>query len=308
MEFNTEETDLPIPIYLNWQIVEGLLSQIEDGISRKSEITSISSEKQMRGSEVSGGAKAKIFGIGGGVEAGRKDGTENNAITQTKTEQYSTPTSSFAKLQKWLNTLGKIQQLKTETDFERLKSGIFVEFLAKIKNNPLAELTKTISQVALLAAAVNPNLRKVPKSRKVKGGTSAADVKSIQPVDVKSIQQADKIVSGLIDSSLLELVGELIEVRNVKAVFSVESENFVDEGADVLIDGEYRVLGKTIRVVKSENDSIDLLRNTNLSLLERKNIDEFKTAWDKIEGIRLPPFYTEVRSPAIQIIPIAIFI
>ena len=118
------------------------------------------------------------------------------------------------------------------------------------------------------------------------------------------------LLDALTEGSSLELVGELLDVTGVRAVLSTRLEYFSDRNASEVIDGEFRVLGKPVRVIPSGSEgSINLLRKTKFTLFGPTLLDQLNEALAKATqaGLSLPKIETEIHGPAIQIVPIAIF-
>ena len=115
---------------------------------------------------------------------------------------------------------------------------------------------------------------------------------------------------ALTQSKSLEIIGEMLDIPGVKAVLSAKLNYFSDQNAQEIIDGEFRVLGKVIRVIGSgSEDTINLLRKTSFGRFDRNIIDQLASAFVGVKeaGINFPEFITEIQGPALQIIPIAIF-
>jgi len=77
-----------------------------------------------------------------------------------------------------------------------------------------------------------------------------------------------------------------------------------------LVDGQFNVLGKTIRVIEKSNESINLLRKTALSSMGKDFLNKMFTDLSKSVtdvGIEIPDIELEIKGPVIQVIPIAIF-
>jgi hypothetical protein len=97
-------------------------------------------------------------------------------------------------------------------------------------------------------------------------------------------------------------------MASIKAVLSAKLDFFSAGGTDDLIDGEFRVLGKIVRVASSE-ESINLLRKTTFNRFERNMINQMTTGFQgsDFSGLSFPELTTEIQGPSIQVIPIAIF-
>jgi hypothetical protein len=118
------------------------------------------------------------------------------------------------------------------------------------------------------------------------------------------------MLASLTQSNSLELIGELLDAPGTKAVISAKLNYFSDRDATEIIDGEFRVLGKVVRIIKTDSDiPINLLRKTCFGLLDSKILNQFKNAFEGVEeaGIKVPELVTEIKGPALLVIPIAIF-
>lgn len=76
-----------------------------------------------------------------------------------------------------------------------------------------------------------------------------------------------------------------------------------------IIDGNYTVVGKMVKVVLNENDSINLFRNTGFKLLKQDFLEQFFSSFNNQadEQLHLPEITTRINKPALLVIPIAIF-
>jgi len=95
-----------------------------------------------------------------------------------------------------------------------------------------------------------------------------------------------------------------------RAVITLEREFLNDPTMSDLVDGHFNVLGKIIRVINDDKDSINLIRKTALSAMP-ENI--LKTALadlselSKTHGFKIPSMELEAKGPVLQVLPIAIF-
>jgi len=113
-------------------------------------------------------------------------------------------------------------------------------------------------------------------------------------------------------SDSLEVIGEMLDARPAKAVISTNLEFFNDGDASEIIDGEYRVLGKVVRVVDSDSGAaINLLRRTALGKFNSEMLDNHLNNPQesvKESGMDLPDLATKIEGPAILVVPMAIFV
>jgi hypothetical protein len=72
---------------------------------------------------------------------------------------------------------------------------------------------------------------------------------------------------------------------------------------------EFRILGKVVRIIAEDSEeSIDLLRGTGLGGIGKNTLDTLMVSINQLEGMNLPEVKTEIRGPALEIVPIAIYV
>ncbi|MBI2305015.1 MAG: hypothetical protein HYU86_09775 [Chloroflexi bacterium] len=301
-----EPIDLCVPIYLDQQNTFGLLAQLEDGFSHLSLIKTSSTDKESAGSGVGGSIGiSNVFALLGVSFKGERR-KEKEAIEQTEEsrEKIHTPSSLFAKLRLMLKDRRLLNLVQTEEEIGKLASGQFVEFRAVLRKNPLVDTIQGFKQVMEMAGLFMDKGSRAPNGGKP--GKSGRPQDATQPV----MRQLDGMLTALTQSDSLELIGELLDVQDAKAVLSAKLHYFSDRNASEIIDGEFRVLGKVIRVIALDSgDTINLLRKTSFGRLNRKVFDKLASAFAGAEeaGVKFSELVTEIRGPALQIIPIAIF-
>jgi len=288
--------DLPVPIYLNQQIVFDHLAVLEGGFSQLSTIKTSEAEAGTTSTTAGGGIGASnVFALlGVSLKGERSKEKESREEREVSMERIHTPTSLFAKLRLMLGDAKLLSPLTDDEGMGALKPGDFVEFRAILRRNPLVEAVQSMKEALDFAAPFAPG-QTGPKAQR-------------QPeVPVKKMMA---LLDALTEGSSLELVGELLDVTGVRAVLSTRLEYFSDRNASEVIDGEFRVLGKPVRVIPSgSDDSINLLRKTKFTLFGPTLLDQLNEALAKATqaGLSLPKIETEIHGPAIQIVPIAIF-
>ena len=96
----------------------------------------------------------------------------------------------------------------------------------------------------------------------------------------------------------------------MKSVLTARLDFFSQGSALEIVDGEFRILGKVVRVVDSDSEEpINLLRKTTFGRFDKEVLNTLSEAFvgSESKGLRFPELITEVEGPALQIIPIAIF-
>ena len=302
MQKNMNSNDLCIPIYLNQQAVFDLLAIFDDGFSRLSTIKTSANESESEKASASGSIGASnVFALLGITFSGeRTKGKEHTGQTEINQEKVHTPTSLFAKLRVRLQEQNLLKGLEERKDFDDLKNGDFVEFEAVLKKNPLVDTIEGFKQLVEVADGFQ---EESPSASK----TNQRTPKPKNP-NLAIMKQMDSILKALSQGGSVEVIGDLASITSGKAVLSAKLDFFSAGGTDELIDGEFRVLGKVVRVASSD-ESINLLRKTTFNRFDRSMIDQLTAGFhdSAISGLSFPELTTEIQGPSIQVIPIAIF-
>lgn len=319
--------DLCVPIYLNQKIVFDVLAMLEDGFSQLSTLKTSASESETQksglGTSIGASNIFALLGVSFKAERGKEGGTQGQE--EVTTEKVHTPASLFSKFRLALYDQSLIESIDAIEEVEGLASGQFVEFRAILRKNPLVEYVDVFKQLVDLASLFPEQQNEVSQSgnsqssnpsggskkKKRTQGNQQSKVEN-QPETENQIfiQQLDGLRAALTQSDSLEIIGEMLDSPTAKAVLSTNLEYFSDRNASEIIDGEFRVLGKVVRVVNSDSeDSINLLRKTGFGPLSSAMFDELGDNFSELEeqGVELPEFITEIEGPAVQVIPVAIF-
>ena len=306
IERDFKPEDLCIPIYLNQQVVFDLLATLEDGFSSMRTIRTSGSEAQSEASELGGSIGISnvfaLLGVSFGAKRANSGGRRSEEeISQDKVH---TPGSLFAKLRRILIEKSLLRRIETLEEVEGLTATQFVEFRAILRKNPLMDAIQAMKRLLAMAAQFTATQeRPAKKARDAQGKPPADDSRMLK-------NQFDAMLEDLEKPGSLELIGEMLGIPDAKAVISAKPTFFSDADASEIIDGEFLVVGKVVRVVPSGSEgSINLLRKTALGLFKPKIFEDLRVALDDAGeyGLRMITLVTEIKGPAIQVFPIAIF-
>lgn len=300
-----QPTDLSIPIYLNQQVVFDLLAVLDDGFSRLSTIKTSASESETNkygiGASIGVSNVFALLGVSFSGERGKEKGSQDQI--EISQEKVHTPTSLFAKLRLKLQELKLLRGIDSSESLGELASGEFVEFRALLRKNPLVETIESFKQLMEMAILFQGENASVQKGGQPKG-------KQSQNPNAALMKQMDVMLAALNQSNSIELIGELLDAPEVRAVLTARPDFFSQGSTAEIIDGEFRILGKVTRVVASDSgETIDLLRKTTFGRIDRRLFDELSQALVGMEtvGLRSAELVTEIQGPALLVIPIAIF-
>lgn len=298
--------ELCIPVYLNEKIVFDLLATIEDGFSK---VRAISNNQSMNSSNTENlGAgfnlpsfMSSFLGISlNGSQT--KIAGEHDSKNESE-ERIHTSGSLFAKLRNSLNEAGLLYKYSAEPDwFEKIKNGDFIEVEGKIRKSPMIETLETFVEVmdtALLFSSDGTN----SKANKMKKNKSESEI---------VYDQMKALLRDLTKEDSLDLILES-ENSDIKVIMPIKSNNFESELETELIDGQFKVLGKVIKIV-NEGEHVNLFRKTSFKIFQDKMIRDFTDSFNSSlesdnedDSFVMPKVISKLEGPIFVIIPIAVY-
>jgi|MTBAKSStandDraft_2_1061841.scaffolds.fasta_scaffold08907_2 hypothetical protein len=304
-ESKPDPKELCIPIYLNQKIVFDLLAVQEDGFSQLSTLRTSSSDSEATkngvGASIGVSNVFALLGVSFSGERGKEKGYQDQ--TEISQEKVHTPTSLFAKCRSNLIVKGLLHQDISLENFKNLKSGDFVEFQAILHKNPIVDI---LTWIKAFGEMIMPFI-----STNTQGKNSGQQRKSEQVFDKKIIGQIDAVLKMVTPSDSIELIGEFKNGTGIKAVITCQPDFFNRSDPNEIIDGEFFVIGKVVKVVPDNSNVINLLRKTPLGRLDSKMLSGLTAPFSQLDETGFQQdlkFTTSIEGPSFLIIPIAIFL
>lgn len=282
----------PVTTYLNQNVVFDLLAVIEDGFSQVTNLNVSNTDGKTTNSSLNGEAGFGLYGIKTKIKAAM--GIEKNSSEEKSSseEKIHTPTSLFAKLLSYLEENQLIHDIEEKVDLDNLMPGSFVRFNSKLEKNPLISLLESMEQIMILAMTFQPT----QKSNKKDGNQEI-------------LKQVKSMRNSLVENDNMDLICTINEMETLKAVLPVYLNYFIHKNTNEIIDGNYTVFGKVVKVVSTDQDEINLFRNTAFKLFQQQVLDNlFQSMNTESNGqLEFPNIASKITTPAILVIPIAIY-
>ena len=289
--------NLIIPVYINEKIVLDMLAIIEDGFSMVSQVNY--SEHRDNQNTLKAGAEtgttstilSKLLRIditSEGSHTGSR-GSNNNVSK----EKVHTNTSLLAKFRSYLI---EKNVLKRNIGVSSINIGDFIEVEGELRKNPLINYLDIFEDIFKLADVLSdkPQLGEKTKSKNQK------------EQDNKIVRQIKAFSGELKHTGTIDFI---LADEKCSTVLSAQEQYLANDNISELIGGRFKVLGKVITICNSDNEYIDLLRKTALSILPENTLGEFVSAFesDAFKQFHFPELVTRIDSPAMIVIPIAIY-
>ena len=310
--------DLLIPIYVDTNSLLDILASIEGGFSIVEKVTTQSAATKGIDREVSADAGTE-FGIPNvlsllkvnlGYGANWRKTTEDKQ--ETETERYHTYGSLFYRLREYLENQSLIKRLgNDESSWESIEASDFVEVHGMFQPNPLANsleiIDRLIGIIQLLSGSTfagKPNKKTSPEER---------EKLQREKAQLAQIDQIRKFLSGVLSDieqeNIRAFVVESKQTDDYKTVVLLTLDYLRDKTMKELSYKEYHLLGKVARKIERESDeAIDLLLGTGLGGVGEETLEELINAFDQMPGMNLPEINTKITGPALEVVPIAIYV
>lgn len=289
---------LSIPIYLNQRIVFDLLAMVEGGFSQLQSVKTTQADSQSAGIDATAevGMKNVFAFLNLGVKGSGSKASSKSSQHFVEEERVFTPASLFSRLRDAL-TEQKLLMPADRNGFDSLEPGSFVEFSGVLRKNPMVSYMESIVEIFEMGLFL--------QGFDVEQGSQGKGKKQ----EKSTLAQMKKFAAMLTQGGSLDLVADVIG-SNLKVIVPVQLKYFSDESPANIIDGQFVVLGKIVRLFpKNDNQSISLLRTTPLAHMPEEALAELVTAFTDIgsEMKTLGEFTTHISAPVMQIVPIAIY-
>ena len=283
-----KKENLTIPVYLDEQIVMDLIATIDDGFS---EFYTIETTKNKGiGTEVNANGQGKVLKLFK-AKMDLSHSRENTNGTKKQESKVQTVVSMFHNLKQYLNQNDFIEKNNKE-----FKNGDFIELQGEFSINPLIDLLNTFSNFFEMSGVIN----KAANTSKAKNKRTEA---------LKDMQIESQI-KGLI--KVFETDGKIdVICHSGDKTFIIPSkkEFFTDGKGDVIRTGNFRMLGKIVKIC-SEKENISLLRDTKIGKIKSSILDTAIESFNNPEIKNVVDFEPVVTNydNAILVYPIAIYI
>jgi hypothetical protein len=305
--------NLIVPIYVDTNALLDLLASIEGGFSLVEKVTSrtsTSSEKD-KSALVEAGTEFGIpnvlsllkIKLGGSLSA--KKGEE--AGEERESERYHTYGSLLHRLRSYLEAEKLVKVLDSKDDvWASIEASNFVEIKGIVRPNPLADSFGRIDRLIGIVQLVSGlDTGSSDQHTGGKGGKKSSDKNQMTQIR----QFIKGILADIEKENIRTFVIDMQSSKGGSAVVLLYTNYLRDQTMTEIEHKEYRLLGKVVRKIEEDSEeTIDLLRGTGLGGIGKDTLDTLLVSFNQLEGMNLPEVKTEVRGPALEIVPIAIFV
>lgn len=314
------DKDLIIPVYVDTNALLDLLASIEGGFSTMEKVTTRSAEgsgidrnvKADAGSEFGVPNVLSLLKLNLGYSANWKKSQEGSE--QRESDRYHTYGSLFHRLREYLTANSLLKRLNEGGNvWADIAPSDFVEIRGVFRPNPFASsleiMDRLIGIYKLFLNSSFPSQSSAGQADKRKSQEEKTRVQS----EAKQIEQFKEFLRGVLQDiqseNIRAFVVDLNYPKDYRAVILLYLNYMRDQTTKELSHKEYRLLGKVVRKVEKESsEKIDLLLGTGLGGIGKQTLQGLVAMFNQVPNMNLPEIQTEINGPALEIVPVAIFV
>ena len=303
---SVKPSDVPATLYLNSRLVLDMLASVQDGFVQAVSVERVSSVGRAGESEasagISGGSLLSFIGLNVGGKL-RQSSEQGDSETHSGNRTH-TLASLFSRLRSDLRNRSFVKDVESPQDLPGINPGDFVEATIRVQRNGLIEVIRGVKTFMELAESMPGT----------SGGQPPNSKQSSTPRSNSATRkQLDWILTKARPGKFEDLVGVTLSEKPVSVVMPVDGALFMDETMSEVLNCDVRVLGKVTRVLTKDSDAaLNLMRGTDLGALGTALWDDVVSSVataDLRRHLTLPDEITvSVKSPALQLIPVALFV
>lgn len=329
--------ELVHPVYLDVPMMVSFLAALEgEGVAYEGE--SVSRKEEVEAREKAGSGRLGLPMISGflGVDlSGRfRQSDEGTTTEETKVVREHTSASLFNLLRQKLQAENAFTEVSTVDAIPDLESGKLVELVGRAVGNPLQQILDAVHQMDPYleaqeeeeAESIQAELDDVLptlKGKKRSGSPSTAKPTDSQQEEAAGragelIAAGQKLTSDRRERKTLLMMREDVvgaEIRDLvldddaglRAVLTLSKEFLTPQAEAQLLGGRFTVLGKVTNVL-ANGQAVNLTRRTALGLMGPKFAREMVEGFTETEEIDVEIGDPVVEGPAVQVLPLAVFI
>jgi hypothetical protein len=317
--------ELAHPLYLDAAMMTSFLAYLDGGVVTQEEATQKETGARERIFKGHGGLSVKLpwaINVDAGTE--RSGQRRDEVSVESKFARQHTNASLFNLLYQYLSSDNKLTGLNDASQLESLRTSQLVEISGEYLGNPLEDILGfagavfpyLIDQQRAEAEAVTDAADKVRRAQRSGNPAKRAQALAESENPTGTLAEMARQAQDFGTQVMLRMADDITRVpvhdilfrtsSGLRAVVTASSEYYSNETSEYLRAGEFRIVGKVTRVLTND-DVINLTRRTVLGAANSK------VAEDLVSNARSAEFKLDVadpivKAPAVQILPMAIFI
>lgn len=298
------------PIYLDIPMLVSFAAAIEGGLSFGTDVTREASNSTV--AEVEGSTKlglSRLFSPFVDVSAElQAQGSQEDVERSVEKSSRSHTEASVAILlyDRLRKDSGYIVDLETLEAAKDVVPGELIEITGTIEKNAIDAMIDCIDAVNILSRLASNEETKPPVSTTGKR-RNASNSKHREEPQSPLGQLRDALDEDRKRTPISNVLLRCTAPKDVTAVVTLRRENLRDLTLSELHKNSVRVLGKVTRVIDRDK-SMSPFENYGMALIKPETLEEVFSNLDDNEGIALDLSEVQVKGPALQVLPLMVFV
>jgi hypothetical protein len=319
--------DLIIPIYVDTNALLDLLASIEGGFSVVEKVSTQETSARNTSLEANTSAGTE-FGIPNVLSLLKLNlgftGHASRASEQRQeqeTERYHTYGSLFYRLREYLEDQRLIKRMNPDDEsWNAIQVADFIELRGVFAPNPLTDALKFIERMIPLielakslpgssadSPVLGPTINKRQGRKKHQSTITSISPENQQLTQLRSFLR--ELLQGLENEQVRSFIVSSTDRDSLEAVVVLSLDYLRDKTMTEIYQKEFFLLGKVVRKVEpEEGQPISLLTGTVLGSLGDSIVHKIVDALRSMPDMNLPDIRTEIDGPALEIVPIAVYV
>lgn len=205
-----------------------------------------------------------------------------------------------------------IKRFENESAWTTIQASDFVEVRGLIRPNPLVDSLERINRMLKFVSIFsNPSASSSrSSSHGKKSGAGTKQASSTDGTDIRQVKALiDNILADASNNNIRLFVVDIVGLEAGTAVVTLFTNYLRDTTLTEISHKEYRVLGKVVRKITEKSErSINLLPGTVFDGMGKEIFEVFQNSINSLEQFDLPQIQMAIHAPALEVIPIAIYV
>lgn len=315
-----ETLKLVHPVYLDTPMMVSFVAALEGGVAYGAESTQTQAQTADKTRE--GGGRfglpilSTLLSLDMSGRMASKAGEQNTE--EVKVVRRHTEASLFNLLRHRLIAEGQIASVTAQAQLTDLEPGQLIEISGEVTSNPLQQLFALLVKMMPYMGLDEEAIRQPSKGKARQGNARsgnpakrAAAQQGAQGKDQDEQETEDGIRMLFIMKDDLEVASVqdvvLTGDDSIKAVLTLSTEFFNDQTTDYVLGGRFTALGKVTRVLEGDK-AVNLTRRTALGVAGPDMARDLVKSFTDDNELFIEVADPIVNAPAIQVLPLALFV
>ncbi len=298
------------PIYLDVPMLVSFAAAIQGGLSLESEVTHEKEANKSGSADVTGkfGLSNLFSNLFEVAAEANMSGLASGRNQETRHELKSHTEASIAILlyDEFRKNKGFLIQPQNANELTKVTPGALVEVAGILEKNAIDTVIDYIDAINILSGLADPIQSAPPTGAQHSSGKQAN--KKIKPPQQNALEKMrETLDKDRKRTPISNVILRCSEPANINVVITLRTANLRDLTLTELHKNNVRVVGKVTRIVE-EGQAMSAFENYGMALLKPDMLEGIFAQMKNSEDVVAEFSEVEIKGPAVQILPLMIFV